>query len=405
MFMMSKVKLLQEKYKDKKFDEMTKVAKALSPMLASLKFNDDKDKDGEIREYFKKNLGDMELYGLYGEAQAFFDKKEYAKVAELLKDLIDDANKKSPNHPVIKNAQLGNILLSMQLRSNIQLAKLDKARQVIPLLQAVAKESGDAGGPTTVLKQLVAIMKTQLDEMDKKKDEAQLNRMKTGFTALIDELTKQETKPTPEFVLLLAQAYATMGENKKAGDLLEKVPEPKADDAQGKKVYQTIRLLYVRQLRLSGELEKAKPLLLDVIIGKDRKGWGARNIDALKEEVLLLEADRNFAVAALKADKLVKELIKKVEKDNSLKEQYFECYYHVAYCFLKHGQNQVNPMQRAKFIEKAANQIEALEKRWKDRGGLGDVANKRFQDLLNNEPELKAVYDSIKGAAAPSAGK
>src|SRR5262249_6709193 len=148
----------------------------------TLKFNDDKSKDDTMKDYFKKSLGDMQLYAFYGQAQAEFDKGNFAAVVALLDPLVAAA-KADPNHQVIKNQQLGHVLLSIELRSNIQLGRLDQARQVIPLLQALAKEAGNEGGATTVLKQLVAIMHKQLEAMDKKKDEAALGKLKTGFTA------------------------------------------------------------------------------------------------------------------------------------------------------------------------------------------------------------------------------
>ena len=92
----------------------------------------------------------------------------------------------------------------MELRSNIQLGKLDQARKVIPLLQALAKINNGEAGTTTVLKQLVAIMQKQLEETGKK-DEAALARMKVGFTAILDDLTKQQGNPGQEFVLLLGR--------------------------------------------------------------------------------------------------------------------------------------------------------------------------------------------------------
>lgn len=401
MYMMSRVKLLQEWFKVKKYKEMDALSAKLLPLAGTLKVNDDPAKDTEMKDYFKKTMGDMQLYAFYGLAQAEFDAKNYQAVATLLEPLLTAA-KANANHQVLKNQQLGNALLSMALRSDIQLGKLDQARQVIPLLQALSKEAGDAAAGTTILKQLVAIIQKQLEDMGKNKDEKAMAAMKTGFTAILDDLTKQEAKPTPEYTLLLAQVYATMNENKKAADLLDKVPEPKADDQQGKKVYQAVRLLYVRQLRLNGDYDKAKPILFDTIIGtKEKPGWGQRNIDALKERVLLLEADGNFAVAAQEANRLVQSLVKKASTDNALKEQYLECYYHVVYCFLKHGQNQVDPVKRAKFIKDAATQIIALEARWMGFGS--EASTKRFQELLQKELELKQVYDDLKKATAPAA--
>jgi hypothetical protein len=395
MFMMARLKLIQEWFKAKKFKEMQELTAKLLPLAGSLKFNDDPAKSAPLAEYFKKTLGEMRLYGLYGQAQADFDKGQHAAVVALLDPLVAEA-KANPEHPVISNQQLGNALLSMELRSNIQLGKLDQARQVIPLLQALAKASGNEAGTTTVLRQLAAIMQKQLEETGKK-DEAALAKMRAGFATLLDKLTEQEAKPTPEFVLLLAQNYATMGDHKKAAELLARVPEPKADDAQAKKSHQAIRLLLVRQLRQCGDsaaLEKGKTILNDEILGKDGKGWGSRNIDALLEEVQVLEKDADFVNGAKKANRLVQQLLKKASTDNALKEKYLEAYYHVVFCFLKHGQNQPVQANREKHIKDAARQIVALEKRWMGFGS--DASAKRFKDLLQNEPELQKAYDAEK---------
>jgi tetratricopeptide (TPR) repeat protein len=410
MYLMSRVKLLQEWFKLKNFEKykaMQQTAKTLRDLVKTLKLNDAMDKDKEMHEYFNTAFGDLELYGLYGQAQADFDQKKFAEVAALLDDLVKTANdavKAGQTHQVIENQQLGNVLLGMALRANIQLGKLDNARPVIPLLRELAKKGGGEAGAVTTLRQLQAIVYKQMEEIDKKKDEAALTKMKAGFTTILDDLTKQEVKPSAEFTFALAQNYSLMGEHKKAAELLEKAPAPAKDNPQALKQHQAIRLLFVRQLRLSEQLDKAKPILFDEIIGtKEQPGWGIRNIDALKERVYVMEADGNFAGAAVQANTLVQNLVKKAPTDNALKEQYLECYYHVVYSFLMHGKNQSDAANRAKTIKKAAEQIIALEKRWMGFGS--DASEKRFKELLDKELELKQVYEELKKAEAGAAGR
>ena len=76
---------------------METLSNRVLPLVAGLKLNDDKAKDEEMRTYFKTTLGDMHLYALYGQAQADFDKANYAAVAALLDPLVDAATKAVQN--------------------------------------------------------------------------------------------------------------------------------------------------------------------------------------------------------------------------------------------------------------------------------------------------------------------
>jgi hypothetical protein len=123
-------------------------------------------------------------------------------------------------------------------------------------------------------------------------------------------------------------------------------------------------------------------------------GWGARNVDALLEEVALLEDESKFDVAALKANDIVRRLVPHVTRDNSLKEKYFEAYYHVVYSFVKHAQSLVDPERREKELRKAAAQAVDLENKWPNFGG--DASAKRFNALFRSEPDFKGMVDRLK---------
>ncbi len=69
-------------------------------------------------------------------------------------------------------------------------------------------------------------------------------------------------------------------------------------------------------------------------------------------------------------------------------------YYHVAYCFVKHAQSLADRTKAEQHVKNAAVQMVELEKKWLGFGS--DVSAKRFQELLEREPELKAQYDKLK---------
>jgi hypothetical protein len=222
-----------------------------------------------------------------------------------------------------------------------------------------------------------------------------------NFSIILDDLVKQTKNPSPKFQLLLARCYSNLDQHKKAAERLEAMAEP-AQPGPELNLYRGMRLMLVRELRLQKDIEKARSLLNDILGTREKPGWGARNIDALKERAFLEEDDGKFAQAALQANSIVKQLMPKVSTDNALKEHYLECYYHVTYCFLKHAQGQNDPAKKGKLLKEAAGQIVQLERRWDGFGS--DASRKRFEELLAKEPELKEEYEKAKTAKG-SAGQ
>jgi hypothetical protein len=184
-----------------------------------------------------------------------------------------------------------------------------------------------------------------------------------------------------------------MDEHQKAADLL--IPLAEGEDGGDPPLHHAIQLLLVQEYRQLKALDKARALLDEILKGKDGKpGWGARNIDAQKAHVLVLEAEEKYAAAATLCDKYVKQLVRRLD-DNRLKDYYFEFYYHLVYCILKHGQGTDNTEKKTKAVHDAAQRIVALEKA---QSGLGsDESKKRFDELLEKETELREQYNALKG--------
>jgi len=392
--------LIGEIFKEKKYEQMDQLATPLLKRLPNLRLSTEDKKNAELHESFQNRLVGLGLYAKYGLADAAFTAGDMAKVSALLDPLIADvlANK---DHPIKNNAQLGQALMSMALRSSVQQGKLDQARQVVKALQQFSDAEGAGDGAITVLRQLIAVINKQIEELQQKGDQEKLKKAIDGFGALLDDLTKS-AKLTPQFILTLASCYSSMDQHKKAVELLNKVAEPKKDDNEGERLYRGSRLLLVRQLRMSGDLKEASAIL-ESIMGpenapKDKQGWGARNIDALKEKVSLKIAEERYTEGFNLAYKLTKQLAPKIDVDNALKNHYLECYYDMVYSMYKYGQSLKDEKRKEKAIGDAAKMMEELEKKYPGFGS--DVSAKRFQDLLKKEPELKAHYDKLKPVAA-----
>jgi tetratricopeptide (TPR) repeat protein len=397
VYLLAKVRLTREMYKAKKFDDMQKMAEQLAARLPGLACDPDKKRDEAIHNQLAFEIQDAALYAKYGQADAAFTAGQFPQVAAVLDPMVKEVNAGKLPH-FAKNPQLGMALLNMALKADVQLGQLDKAREVLGALKALSAEAGAGAeaGSSAILTQLALLIGQQVEELRKKNNEENLKKAVEGFSALLGDIEKQTKSPTPKFILQVARCYSNMEQHKKAADLLAKAIEPPAGSPDVN-LYHGIRLMLVRELRLSKETQKAHDILMDEIIGtREKKGWGQRDIGAQKERIFLLEEDGKYAEAALMANSLVKQLLPKASADNVMKENYLECYYHVAYCFLKHGQAQEDASKKDKLIKDAAKQVVELEKKWDGFGS--DASKKRFEELLAKEPQLKEQYEQLKSA-------
>jgi hypothetical protein len=386
VFVMGKIKLAWELHKDKRLDEMVGLADSLSKKLPGLPM------DEAAREQMMANVTDVRLFANGGLAEAEFKKAHYSEVTAKLDSLTTSVNspESNPENKLVasqlkKNIQLGSALLSMDLRANVQLGRLDRVESILKALQSLTADGDDASGTGKILQTLVVVIKQQIDELDKKGDQENREKAVTGFTRILDKVAEQPDKLETQPRLLLAQCYANMGRHRKAADLLEKAATATEKGAQ---------LLYARELRLAKDLEKARQVVNGILGTAATPGWGARNVAALLEDVSLIEDEGNYDKAALKANDIVRRLLPSVTRDNALKEKYFEAYYHVVYSFVKYGQGQADSTLREKSLRRAAIQAVELEKKWPDFGG--DVSAKRFNDLMSKEADFKEIVDRLK---------
>ena len=165
-------------------------------------------------------------------------------------------------------------------------------------------------------------------------------------------------------------------------------------DDRAEKVYHTIRVAYIHELRLLGAKDKAAELLEQIIGPPNKPDWGANHVEAQLEKVLLLEDGAKFAQGARLADEWVRKLKPQAEADVQVREKYLEFYYHTAYCFYKYGVTSPDKAKGDKAIKDAASQLVQLDKTWKGFGS--ETSTKRIQELLAKEPALKAQFEMLK---------
>ncbi len=383
-----------ELIKDKQLKEADTVLTALAPKLDSLKADDDPVKAKEKQHKYEDGLVQLSLHSSALQANYDFKAAKYKEVAQRLDSLIDKFN--ADQLPQLRDSGLGPSVIALDLRANVQLNNMARARAAIKALQTLQTEKGaekNSDNTTEILAQLVNLINQQVEELRKKGDKESLQKAQTGFTTLLNEVAGSKKKPTPRLAFLLARCYAAMDEHKKAIELLQ--PFSTEGDGSDAQLRHAIELLLVQEYRQLKESDKAQALLEEILKGKNGKpGWGAKNLDAQKMRVLLLEDREDYVSAARLCDNYINQLVRRLD-DNKLKEHYFDFYYHLVYCILKHGQRQDNADKKAKAIQDAAQRLVALEKR---QGGFGsEESKKRFDELLEKESDLREKYKAFKG--------
>jgi hypothetical protein len=402
--LLSRVRLGQELFPAKAYDEMEKIADGMLPKLDSTRVAETAAEDKEMHAKLQASLTEIKLYARLGLADTALKANQPGKVAELLDPIIDQiASGAIPDLP--KNPQLGYGLIGLAVKANIALNKLDRTGAA---LKAMKNVEPTGGGSARVLGLLADVMRDQIDDIRKKNDTEGLKKLQDGFAAILNDLAKQETNPTAEFSYLLAKNFSNLGLHDKVTALLEKVPEPKPKESAKEvekpvlELYHATRVLYIRSLRQSNELDKAEAALKEIMKPVDNKpNWGASNLDALLEQVLLFEDKKEFVAAANLAGQEVKALKSRVNTGDYFREKYFEFYYHVAYGTYKHGLSirDKDKTKGDKSIQDAARQIVSLQKAWNGYGS--DESAKRFQGLLEAEADLKVEVDKQTPPAKP----
>jgi hypothetical protein len=399
LYMMSRLVLAQDLFRNQKFAEGESAAKVLSDKLKSvppLRFNEDEDQNSKLHDFLANNAADLRLRGLAAHVRDDFEKNQHDKVATVLNVLVKEIN--DGKWPEMKaNMHLGGPLLNMALKSDLLSGQLPQAREALKAMKSLADDS--AGDKTADTLKMLAVLSKQLLDDIRSKDPSSVNKTTAGLQDLLGDAIKDKKDLNSEALLALSQVYSALDQYGKASDELAKIKAPKDDAPDVEKgIYRAARILYVRQLRMLRELDKAEAAMVEIMgkPGDKTPGWGRRSVEARKEYIQVLEARDKWMAAAAEANSLVAALAKDYESDPRKKEDYFECNYHVVLGLLRDAQrnHKKGEAKYDKDIKDAARFIHNLEVRVKGFGP--ESSERRFKELLASEPELKTEYEKMK---------
>jgi tetratricopeptide (TPR) repeat protein len=387
-------------YATRQFDRMQTLAEALLKRLDRL---DDNTKAEE-----QTNILATALYAKLGKAESLYESGQYAQARSLLEPLVSQLKNpaESRAHAGLKDQDPGlwRALLGLALRANVQEGKTERAQEILDLLQKSFPENS-----LDILIQFVAQLRTQMAKLHQQGPAAKprVDQTVASFSAFLDQLAKQQgIAARPEVILFLAQSYSSLDKHDRAAELAGKIPEPqpapgmKDPDPKQVQVYHSGQLLRARELRLNQDFPKAETELKAI----QQTKWGQQSLDARKEAIFLLEDQGKYtdpAGGAIRAWTDLMKMMKPRLQDNKVKEQYFDCYYHLTYCLYKHALKIHDPQRRKNWVRVAANYILRLEEQ---QDAATDACKKNLEELLDREPLLREEYEQVKKSTAANGG-
>ena len=305
-------------------------------------------------------------------------------------------------------------ILGLALRAYVQTGKIEEAKGVLHLLQRLTSTEGLEADPTAVLRSLIQELELQVRTLQKANDPEALKKTTANFSAFVDELAKSPGKKGLQATdyFFLARLYDSLDQHCKAAELYSKITEPKDLNkklAKGEKfaeqeekeiqTYWYSQVQYARQLRQCPEnkdenLELANKLLYRLLTHPNARG----QVLAEKERIHVVEESGRYGPAINLWDKFLKNpaVKSRLGDDQNTKEMYFDAYYHYAYCAYRYSQDPKAKSAKT-WLRRAADSIVRLEKA-KDNEGW-QLIGPRFQELLENEPPLRAQYEQLKKTA------
>jgi hypothetical protein len=388
LYLNSKMELARAYYRNKEYGEIDKL---VDPLLAGIKgFKFDGE---ERRNEARASLVLLKLYAKYGAANAELAAGHPAKVKEIVDPVVQAVGNNEFADVLKANPDLRWGLMGVALRVSIQEGNTARALQILQAVKKLAGSDEQDGGNKAVLIQLALMVKDQVRELRKKNDRDALKDAAEKYGKFLDELRKGEKAAPADSLRVLAEAYAAIGRHDTAVELARRVAAPQGDEAKDDRKlgnYRFCRLLVVKELRLDGKVEEAAAELE----GIRKTPWGKDHPEALKESIQLIAAKGAPLKAYSEWSKLVNQLAGKIQQPG-MKEQYFECYYYMTECWLKHALALKDEKKHDEGVRRAAGFITKLETAWPDLGG--DDSKARFTELLDREPALKEQYDKMKG--------
>jgi hypothetical protein len=390
----------------KQYEKPEQVGKALADQIP--KFS---QLTGEARDEALYSARALELNGLQGRALAPLKDKKYDAVAKLLDPTIAaikaemTGSDSSPGFERLRRAKCD--LITLALRSSVQDNKINRARDLLDLLQ---KNGSTSEGSVQVLRQLVATIRAQIEALRREKKADEEKRLVEGFTQFLDAIAKQEKVPD-NMLVFLSQGYAGVDQHGKSVELLERIlnsPQPAkskdGDEEAAKNFRNQVQYRLARAYRLNKQFDKADKLVKELLGTAKQPGPLHRSMEMRKESIYLLEDQNKFRDAVNAWMAYAKQFGDKLPayppKDNEEarhRRLYFELFFEAQRCSARAYYSldaQKFASQKDEGFTRVAQRLVDLETKNPD---VSPELKERIREILAEYPELKQKYKAAGG--------
>jgi hypothetical protein len=380
-----------------------------------------------------------------GMADVEFNKGQYDTVLKSTQKVVDkvlsDAKSVKGDGPVrYKDHKITASLLGLALRANIQKGDIDRSKELLGVLQRLqGTEDGVAADRSSEVRRILKDIGEQVDALrasTKKEDAEKLKETVGRFSAFVDIISKDSEKKgfDPESTRMLAMAYASLNEHRKAADIFAKVPPPATLDKDAKKlsedekqllaVYWNMRLQYAKALH-EDALQERNFAEANRKEAKGDPGLESQRQEALKKEKacyteslkvldhLLRHPNAKYQVLAEMERNLVLEdegrysvafaywskFLKNPSLTNALTEPevqkiYFTGLFYKTRVMYKYAQYEAKADKRQTYTASAAKTLVTLEF---TPDGIGwGIIKPMAEELLKAEDPLREEYEKLK---------
>lgn len=282
------------------------------------------------------------------------------------------------------------------------------------------KDDPKLGDTTRFLQSAALRIKQQLDEYLKQGEPAKLQYQATrdSYRQFLDQIEKDPKLPLKQRVWL-GSSFSGIGDYSRASRVLSNITAPPSDPNkkpsdtpdETTQLYRqavSLRISALRQAALSepdaNDRDKALASVEKELQKVMTEPWAKRNPALIRDEIYLQQLRGNYSGktgAITRWDQFRTVVRPLMDKNDSMKELYWEANYNLALCIYLEAQILKNPESRQKGIDRAASVIiEAQHSNF----GTSTQAGK-FRNLLANPKytDLKQAFDRLTGTP-PSSG-
>jgi hypothetical protein len=399
LYFLGKVRLGYLLLQAQRYGDIDTLAKNLETEIKAAALDDD------AKTELTASAQTLNLTSLWGRASQRARDGEHDKVVQLLRPAAQQIGEQLARVPggeggapaQVMLARVQREVLLLDLRSSIQLGQVEEASKLLQSLQKLSPGGSEGGTSAAVLTQIVRDLESQMAQLRRQNDPAQLRKTEASFAAFLDQLAGGANL-TPEARLELARGYGSIDQHAKAIDLLSKYPEPKPDlpaNDPAAAAFRRIQTQLVRELRLNKQYPEAAKRIDQL---RKTYPWAKRNFDLRTEELFILEDQNRLKEAMDNWVAIQKQLLPRLKLPPENQDEtdtailYYELEFYKRRCQYKSYANVKDAAAKQGYLEKFAKTLAAMDKEI-----YGEPNRKRFADLIADDAQLRKLYVAAGG--------